>query len=61
MTHDTIKFLRALVLDNLENQLDCGLDMNNPTDARELMTYTTTCLVALKNLEQAEYNLSQKG
>ena len=48
----TTQFLRALVLDNMENQLDCGLDMTKPAEAQELKDYMASCLCALAFLER---------
>lgn len=54
MDKDTILFLRALVLDNMENQLDCGLDLSKPNEAQELHDYMTKCLLALVALQAQE-------
>jgi len=52
----TIKFLRTLVLDNMENQLDCELDMAKPAEAQKLKDYMVSCLCALAFLERADGN-----
>ena len=54
MDKETIQFLRALVVDNMESQLDCGLDLSKPDEAQELHDYMTKCLLALVALQAQE-------
>lgn len=54
MDKETIQFLRALVVDNMESQLDCGLDLSKPDEAQELHAYMTKCLLALVALQAQE-------
>lgn len=54
MTRSSTQFLRALVLDQMEGTLDCGLDRTSPVDFDLLKEVTLESLQALSLLQRVD-------